>query len=126
VFGSHARGEATARSDIDLLAVASGDPYEAPLRNSLMEAGAYVGKTARVDPSEASEYRAVARALHTAALDLDTLGEDRYGHALAIVAIHAAIAYADAVSISYRGIKSIVRRPQPDRGRAGACTREAQ
>lgn len=33
--------------------------------------------------------------------------EDSYGNAIAIVAIHAAIAYADALSIRFGGFKSI-------------------
>jgi hypothetical protein len=68
-----------------------------------------LGKTRRTDRSQAAKYLRVARALHSTASDLRELADDRdtYGNAMAIVAIHAAIAYADALSIAFREIKSI-------------------
>jgi hypothetical protein len=68
-----------------------------------------LGKTRQMDRSQASKYLRVARALHSTAEDLNQLAmeEDTYGNAMAIVAIHAAIAYADALSIAFREIKSV-------------------
>lgn len=42
----------------------------------------------------------VARSLRKSATDIGVIAEDRHGNALAIVAIHAAIAYADALCIA--------------------------
>jgi hypothetical protein len=55
------------------------------------------------------KYIRVARALHSTASDLRDVASDgdTYGNAMAIIAIHAAIAYADALSIAFREIKSI-------------------
>jgi hypothetical protein len=57
---------------------------------------------------QATKYHRVARALRQSAADLAGLAEegDSYGNALAIIAIHSAIAYADALSIAYGGFKS--------------------
>jgi len=68
-----------------------------------------LGKTRQMDRSQASKYLRVARALHSTAEDLGQLASegDTYGNALAIVAIHAAIAYADALSIAFRELKSV-------------------
>ncbi len=50
----------------------------------------------------------VARALRESVSALELVAEegDQYGNAIAIVAIHGAIAYADALSITYGGFKS--------------------
>lgn len=68
-----------------------------------------LGKTRQMDRSQAAKYLRVARALHATADDLSQLADegDTYGNAMAIVAIHAAIAYADAVSIAFRELKSV-------------------
>ncbi|MHB8873186.1 MAG: hypothetical protein ACYC8T_05815, partial [Myxococcaceae bacterium] len=60
----------------------------------------------RVDASQAGKYYDVAKALQRSAIDLADLGENAYGNAVAIVAIHSAIAYADALCIAYGGFKS--------------------
>jgi hypothetical protein len=65
-----------------------------------------IGKTTRADRAQAVKYLAVGRALHETAKDLAGLSEAKYGNGLAIVAIHAAIAYTDALTIAYREIKS--------------------
>lgn len=68
-----------------------------------------LGKTRRTDRSQAERYLRVARALHSTAADLHELAVegDTYGNAIAIVAIHSAIAYADALTIAFREIKSV-------------------
>ncbi len=68
-----------------------------------------LGKTRQMDRSKAVKYFGVARALHSTAGDLNQLATegDTYGNAMAIVAIHAAIAYADALSIAFRELKSV-------------------
>lgn len=68
-----------------------------------------VGKTRHTPRSQAMRYIRVARALHSTARDLRDVAADgdTYGNAMAIIAIHAAIAYADALSIAFREIKSI-------------------
>ena len=62
----------------------------------------------RMDPSAAAKYHRVARALLASAVDLCEIATDgdTYGNAIAIVAIHSAIAYADALCIAYAGFKS--------------------
>ncbi len=65
-----------------------------------------LGKTTQVDRHQALKYIAVGEALHRTAQDLAELAEPRYGNGMAIVAIHAAIAYTDALTIAFRGIKS--------------------
>ena len=65
-----------------------------------------LGRTSRQDKASAPKYRAVAIGLLKTARDLDTMAELKYGNGLAIIAIHAAIAYADALSIAYRALKS--------------------
>jgi hypothetical protein len=52
--------------------------------------------------SQAASYLSVARALVETARAVDVLGEATYGNGLAIIAIHAAIAYTDALTIAYR------------------------
>jgi hypothetical protein len=65
-----------------------------------------LGSTTTEDPSRAAKYVAVGRSLHRNAQELEAISESKYGNGLAIIAIHAAIAYADAITIAYRGIKS--------------------
>ena len=66
-----------------------------------------LGQTRRQDRSTAPKYYDVGRALYRTARDLAALGEPKYGNGLAIVAIHAAIAYTDALTVAYREIRSI-------------------
>jgi hypothetical protein len=68
-----------------------------------------LGKTRQMDRSQAARYLRVARALHSTVSDLSQLSTegDTYGNAMAIVAVHAGIAYADALSIAFREIKSV-------------------
>lgn len=65
-----------------------------------------LGKTIQVDRSQAVKHLAVGQALHETARDLSELAEPRYGNGMAIISIHAAIAYTDALTIAFRGIKS--------------------
>lgn len=65
-----------------------------------------LGGTTTEDPSRAGKYLSVGRSLHRNGQELDAISETRYGNGLAIIAIHAAIAYTDALTIAYRGIKS--------------------
>ncbi len=67
---------------------------------------ARAGRVMRVDRARAVGYLSVGRALHTTARDLSQLGDARYGNGLAIVAVHAAIACTDALTVAYGGIKS--------------------
>ena len=66
------------------------------------------GRRKTVDRHQAAKYRNVASALLRSAQDLEELGPDdaRYGNAIAVIAIHAAIAYNDAITIAYGGFKS--------------------
>jgi hypothetical protein len=68
-----------------------------------------VGKMRKMDRSQAAKYLRIGRALHSTVRDLNQLAAegDTYGNAMAIVAIHAAIAYADALSIAFREVKSV-------------------
>jgi hypothetical protein len=65
-----------------------------------------LGRTKQEDRSRATRYEAIGRALLRTARDLGVIGEAKYGNGLAIIAIHSAIAYTDALTITYRGIKS--------------------
>ena len=65
-----------------------------------------LGGTSAEDPSRASKYQAVGRSLLRNSHELDAISETKYGNGLAIIAIHAAIAYTDALTIAFRGIKS--------------------
>lgn len=65
-----------------------------------------LGSTTSEDPSRAAKYLAIGRSLHRNTQELEAISETRYGNGLAIIAIHAAIAYTDALTIAYRGIKS--------------------
>lgn len=62
----------------------------------------------RVDRHQAEQYRRVGSSLLESADALETIAsdDDRFGNAIAIVAIHATIAYGDALSIAYREVKS--------------------
>lgn len=55
----------------------------------------------------AEQYARVAKGLTRGAEDLFALAEseDRYGNAIAVLAVHAAIAWTDALTIAYRGWK---------------------
>jgi hypothetical protein len=66
------------------------------------------GRRPAVDPAASVKYQRVAAALMKSASDLTELAADggRYGNAIGIVAIHAAIAYADALSIRFGAFKS--------------------
>ena len=61
-----------------------------------------------IDPSLAVKYLKVARALRSGAVALLTIAdeEDPYGNAIGVLAVHAAIAYNDALTIAYGGKKS--------------------
>lgn len=65
-----------------------------------------LGSTTTEDPSRAAKYLAIGRSLHRNTQELEAISETRYGNGLAIIAIHAAIAYTDALTIAFRGIKS--------------------
>ena len=67
-----------------------------------------LGRHKIVDRSVADRYRRVAESLLESARVLVSLAEeeDDYGNAIAIVAVHAAIAWSDAVCITYAGLKS--------------------
>ena len=66
------------------------------------------GRRTRTDRAQATKYHRVARALHRSAADLIEIAEDGalYGNAIAIIAIHSAIAYADMLTIAYGEFKS--------------------
>jgi hypothetical protein len=66
------------------------------------------GQRKATDRQKAGKYRNVGSALLESARALKDLADDdaRYGNAIAVIAIHAAIAYNDAVTISYGGFKS--------------------
>jgi hypothetical protein len=65
-----------------------------------------LGRTKREDRSRAAKYAAVGRSLLHTARDLELMGEAKYGNGVAIIAIHSAIAYSDALTVAYREIKS--------------------
>jgi hypothetical protein len=64
------------------------------------------GRRKELDRADAVRYLTVARGLRRSAADIGVIAEDGHGNALAIVAIHAAIAYTDALCIAYGGFKS--------------------
>lgn len=65
------------------------------------------GRRRVVDRAQAVRYRTVAKRLHESAHDLTDLAEgDRSGNAIAILAVHAAIAWVDALCIAWGGFKS--------------------
>ena len=61
-----------------------------------------------VDKAQAEKYRRVGAALLESAGVLAELATDAdsFGNAIAVVAVHACIAYNDALSIAWRGVKS--------------------
>lgn len=65
-----------------------------------------IGRTKHEARDRSARYRSVGRALLQTARDLDTMGEPKYGNGLAIIAIHAAIAYTDALTVAFRELKS--------------------
>jgi len=66
------------------------------------------GQRKRTDRYQAQKYHMVARSLLGGASVLMELASegDSYGNAIAVLAIHAAIAYNDALTISYGEVKS--------------------
>jgi hypothetical protein len=66
------------------------------------------GSAKPVDRSEAEKYRRVGASLLASAQALDAVAVvgDPYGNAIGIVAVHAAIAYNDALCIAFRGVRS--------------------
>lgn len=60
----------------------------------------------RVDPSRADAFAEVGRRLLSAGRAIREQGDPRHASALAILAVHAAIAYADAVCVHRGGRKS--------------------
>ena len=60
----------------------------------------------RVDPARADSYAEVGRRLLLAGRAIQAQGDARHASALAILAVHAAIAFADAVAIRKGGRKS--------------------
>jgi hypothetical protein len=66
------------------------------------------GSRKEVDRAQASKYRRVGAALLESAQTLAELATDSdgYGNAIAVVAVHACIAYNDALSIAWKGVKS--------------------
>lgn len=60
-----------------------------------------------VDRHRARQYRRVAEGLAESAEALHTLADegDRYGNAIGVLAVHAAIAWSDALTIAYGGVK---------------------
>lgn len=65
-----------------------------------------LGKTKSEERSRASRYEQIGRSLVRTAEDLATIGEAKYGNGLAIMAIHAAITYTDALTVAFRETKS--------------------
>jgi len=66
------------------------------------------GNRKDVDRHQAEKYRRVGAALLESASVLSDLATDAdsFGNAIAVVAVHACIAYNDALSIAWRGVKS--------------------
>lgn len=60
----------------------------------------------RVDPSQADRYADVGRSLLNAGRTLAELGDKNHASALAILSVHAAIAFGDAAAIHAGGRKS--------------------
>ncbi len=65
-----------------------------------------LGRTRHEDRGRSARYQGFGRALLRTARDLDMMGEPKYGNGLAIIAVHAAIAYTDALTVAFREIKS--------------------
>ncbi|HEX8271801.1 MAG TPA: hypothetical protein VF615_04050 [Longimicrobiaceae bacterium] len=66
------------------------------------------GSSKEVDRHQAEKYRRVGASLLASAQALESVAMpgDPYGNALGVIAVHASIAYNDALTISFRGIKS--------------------
>jgi hypothetical protein len=66
------------------------------------------GNRKEVDRSLADRYRRVGASLIGTARVMAELASDsdNFGNAIAVVAVHACIAYNDALSIAWRGVKS--------------------
>jgi hypothetical protein len=66
------------------------------------------GNRKEVDRAQADRYRRVGAALLESAQTLAELAteSDGFGNAIAVVAVHACIAYNDALSIAWKGVKS--------------------
>jgi hypothetical protein len=66
------------------------------------------GSRKEVDRAQADKYRRVGAALLASAQTLAELAteSDSFGNAIAVVAVHACIAYNDALSIAWKGVKS--------------------
>jgi len=60
----------------------------------------------RTDPARADSYAEVGRRLLHAARAITEQGDDRHASALSILAVHATIAYADAIAIHSGGRRS--------------------
>jgi hypothetical protein len=67
-----------------------------------------IGSAKDVDPSQAEKYRRVGASLLASARALEAIAVagDPYGNAIGVVAVHAAIAYNDALCIAFAGLKS--------------------
>jgi hypothetical protein len=66
-----------------------------------------LGSTRQEERSRSASFHAVGRALLETAKALDVIAEPRYGNGLGIIAVHAAIAYTDALTIAWREVKSV-------------------
>jgi hypothetical protein len=66
------------------------------------------GDRKQVDRALADKYRRVGASLLESAQALAEIAtdSDSYGNAIAVVAVHACIAYNDALSIAWKGVKS--------------------
>lgn len=66
------------------------------------------GSAKEVDSSQSEKYRRVGASLLASAQALASVAVpgDPYGNAIGVVAVHAAIAYNDALTIAFRGLKS--------------------
>ncbi len=66
------------------------------------------GRRKNIDRAQAIRYRTVGQSLLKSAQALAAIAEpgDPFGNALGIIGIHAAIAYSDALSVAYGGIRS--------------------
>lgn len=66
------------------------------------------GSSREVDRFQAEKYRRVGTSLLASARALEAVAVpgDPYGNAVGVVSIHAVIAYNDALTIAFRGIKS--------------------
>lgn len=69
---------------------------------------ARTGSAKEIDPMQAEKYRRVGASLLASARALDAIAVpgDPYGNAIGVVAVHAAIAYNDALTIAFRGLES--------------------